>query len=115
MKAAALLRKGTPQAVVARKLGVSREAVSRWNELLHDDGVDGLKRAGRAGRKPRLSDAQVAALGAALQNPPKRSGVPAPVWTADNFAAFIKKKTRVDYHAGHAWKLMRRLSKPARK
>jgi transposase len=114
MKAAQLLKQGHSQAAVARKLGVSREAVSRWNELMEDDGVTGLKRAGRAGRKPRLSDQQLASLTSALRNPPKTSGVDASAWTADNFAAFIKRRMRVTYHAGHAWKLMRRLSRTRR-
>jgi hypothetical protein len=55
MLAARLLEKGYTQSEVARRVGAHRQSVSRWAAQLESEGRGGLKRAGRAGRKPRLS------------------------------------------------------------
>ena len=54
-EAARLLRKGLSQAEVARRVKVHRQSVSRWAKQLAKGGMACLKKAGRAGRKPRLS------------------------------------------------------------
>ena len=55
LRAAQLLKQGLSQAEVARRVGVHRQSVSRWQQELQAEGREGLKAAGRAGRKPRLS------------------------------------------------------------
>ena len=57
MHAARLLEQGVPQAEVARQVGAHRQSVSQWAAELREKGRAGLKKAGRAGRKPRLSEA----------------------------------------------------------
>jgi transposase-like protein len=54
MRAANMLRRGVPQAEVARRVGVSAAAVCKWNRVLEANGPTGLRKAGRAGRKPKL-------------------------------------------------------------
>ena len=54
MRAARLLEKGYSQSEVARRVGAHRQSVSQWAAELQEKGRAGLKRAGRAGRKPRL-------------------------------------------------------------
>src|SRR5437879_4935068 len=54
-RAARLLKKGVHQSEVARRVGAHRQSVSRWAQQLEEAGLSGLKKAGRAGRKPRLS------------------------------------------------------------
>ena len=56
MKAARLLKKGIHEAEVARRVGAHRQSVNRWARQLNEYGIEGLKKAGRAGRKPRLSE-----------------------------------------------------------
>ena len=51
---ARLLQQGVPQAEVARRAGVHRQSVSRWAQQLQRGGPRALKKAGRAGRRPRL-------------------------------------------------------------
>src|SRR4030042_4311590 len=59
LQAARLFGKGKSQAEVVRVLGVSRQSVSRWYRAWQREGEPGLKAAGRAGRKPRLTRAQL--------------------------------------------------------
>lgn len=55
LRAARLLKKGVHQSEVARQVGAHRQSVSRWVQQLEAAGLSGLRKVGRAGRKPRLS------------------------------------------------------------
>jgi transposase len=57
-----LFAKGATQADVARELEVSRQSVNRWHEAWSHGGVKELKGAGRAGRRPLLDSADLAAV-----------------------------------------------------
>ena len=54
LRAARLLKQGVHQSEVARQVGAHRQSVSRWAQQLEAAGLSGLRKAGRAGRKPRL-------------------------------------------------------------
>ena len=58
-QAARLLKEGVPQAEVAPQVWVHRQSVSRWATQLERGGRPALKKAGRAGRKPRLTPADL--------------------------------------------------------
>ena len=55
---ARVLVAGRPQAEVARRVGVSRQTVMRWERLRHKGGVEALRRAEHFGRPERLSQTQ---------------------------------------------------------
>ena len=46
--AAQLLAVGTPQAEVARRVGVSRQSVSHWEKLRQEGGMEALQRSKQA-------------------------------------------------------------------
>jgi len=48
--AAQLLAAGTPQAEVARRVGVSRQSVSHWDKLRQEGGMESLQRSKCFGR-----------------------------------------------------------------
>lgn len=50
------LEKGLNQSEVARCVKVVRQTVARWGSRYRQEGAESLKRAGRAGRKPLLSE-----------------------------------------------------------
>jgi len=77
MKAAELLKQGVSQSEVARRLGVHRQSVIRWVRQLAQSGRAGLKKAGRAGRKPKLSPSQLDQLEQGLKRGPEALGMPA--------------------------------------
>ena len=82
MHAARLLEKGYSQSEVARRVGAHRQSVSKWAAELDAKGRVGLKKAGRAGRKPRLS--------------------------AEDLGR-IEQECGVSYHPSQAWRILRQL------
>ena len=58
MQAHKLLRKGFNQSEVARRVKVCSQTVSRWNLAVSKQGEEALKKAGRAGRKPKLDQSE---------------------------------------------------------
>ena len=106
-RAARMFARGATQADVARELEVSRQSVSRWHADWQRGGTTALKAAGRAGRMPRLSDAQLARVGRALRRGPRAHGFATDLWTLDRVATVIEAETGVHYHPGHVWKLLR--------
>src|SRR5919107_1874638 len=66
LRAADLFRRGVIPAEVARQLGVTHQVVSEWRKAWREGGRAGLRGAGRAGRRPKLSAAQLAKVEKAL-------------------------------------------------
>lgn len=108
-KAARLLRKGMHQSAVAREVGVSPESVRRWREAMATQGPKGLRGAGRAGRKPKLSPEQLRVVGQGLKRGAEALGYESPMWTAARVADLIERECGVRYHPGHVWKILREL------
>lgn len=109
LRAASLLQRGESQAEVARVLGVHRQTVHRWARRLETKGRKALKKAGRAGRKPRLSAAQIGQIREGLKRGPQVLGYETSLWTAPRVADLIMRECGVRYHPGHVWKLLRQL------
>lgn len=106
-RAARMFERGASQAEVARELEVSRQSVSRWYADWRSGGTKALRAAGRAGRMPRLSDAQLRQVDRALRRGPRAHGFATDLWTLDRVAGVIETETGVHYHPGHVWKLLR--------
>jgi len=94
------------QSEVARRLHVARQTVSRWVSEYRAEGEDGLKKAGRAGRKPELSESDWAALEQFLLQGPEKLGYETPLWTCSRVAHLIESEFGVQYHPGHVWKVL---------
>jgi transposase len=106
-RAARLFERGATQADVARELEVSRQSVSRWYADWQRGGPAALKAAGRAGRMPKLSEAQLVVVDRALRQGPRAHGFGTDLWTLERVATVIEATTGVRYHPGHVWKLLR--------
>ena len=109
LQAAKLLKKGIHEAEVARRVGVHRQSVNRWARQLTETGIAGLKKAGRAGRKPLLSEADLDKIREALKRGPEALGYETSLWTAWRVADLIERECGVKYHAGHVWKVLKSL------
>ncbi|MFF9490384.1 helix-turn-helix domain-containing protein [Streptomyces sp. NPDC014676] len=66
MRAAELFEQGRPSSEVARTVGMHPESVRRWKRLWEQGGAEAPRRRPAAGRPPKLDDAQVEAVRAAL-------------------------------------------------
>lgn len=118
LRAARMFKTGKTQAEVAHALGVSRQSASRWAEQFLAGGAARLHGAGRAGRKPKLAAAQLAAVATALRQGPEAHGFATKLWTLPRVALVIARVAGTKYHPGHVWRLMSRLGwslqRPAR-
>ena len=107
------------QAEIARKLGVSAVSVHRWYRAWRSGGTRALRKAGRAGRKPRLDKADTAALDRALRQGAEAYGFSTELWTLPRVARVIEEITGIRYHPGHVWRILRGLNwtlqRPTRK
>ena len=89
MWAARLLERGWREAAVARRVGVHRQSVNRWAQQLAVGGRPALRKAGRAGRKPRLSEADRSRIVAGLKQGPEALGYETGLWTSWRVADLI--------------------------
>jgi transposase len=104
LEAGRLLRAGRlSQAEIARRLGVSRMAVSQWAERLRScpGGFATLKRRPNPGRPPRLRPRQWQQLLGILDKGAMRSGFETERWTLPRVRAVIERRFGVTYHASY--------------
>lgn len=104
LEAGRLLRAGRlSQAEIARHLGVSRMAVSRWARQLRDRprGQAGLKNRPRSGRPPRLTPQRWRELLKILEAGAIRSGFPTERWTLPRIRDVIAQRWGVTYHPAY--------------
>ena len=104
-----LFEQGWNQSEIARRMKVVRQTVARWVQQYRARGKSGLQKAGRAGRKPRLSEQQRHRLKQLLLAGPEQLGYETPLWTCPRVAHLIEQQFSVRYHEGHVWKLLVRL------
>jgi transposase len=106
LKAAKLLSQGMKEAEVARQVGAHRQSVNRWAQELKSGGPDALKKAGRAGRKPKLSESDLSRIEQGLKLGPEAMGFETGLWTAKRVAKLIERECGVRYTAGHVWRIL---------
>ena len=109
LRAARLLQQGVHQSEVARRVGAHRQSVSRWAQQLEAAGLSGLRKAGRAGRKPRLRVEDLNKIERGLKRGPEALGYETGLWTAWRVAHLIEEECGVHYHASQAWRILRQL------
>jgi transposase len=118
MRAADLFAKGVAQAEIARQLGVAHQTVSDWYEKWKTGGKKALRGTGRAGRLPKVTDAELAKVERALRKGPRAHGYGTDLWTLARVSEVIEEVTGVKYHPGHVWRVLRQMGwsrqRPAR-
>jgi transposase len=110
MEAARLLEAGINQSEVARRLGVHRQSVIRWQRALSRTGRAGLKKAGRAGRKPKLSVQQLGGIERTLKAGPEALGYATGLWTLARVRKLIEQQYGVRYNPSQVWRILRQLN-----
>jgi transposase len=105
-QAVALLDEGLNGAQVARALGVSEAAVSRWKQAYQESGEAGLAAKPHPGGQPRLTAAQRQRLSDLLRQGPRRHGYRTELWTLARVAEVIARRFGVQYHPCHVWRVL---------
>lgn len=107
---ARLLKRKVPQAEVARRLAVSRQAVSLWaRQLAEVNGAVGKLKGKTLGRPRRLDAAQCAALTSALLKGALAAGFPTELWTVKRVRTLIQREFGSKYSHTGCWELLRTL------
>lgn len=112
MEAVRLFQRTTLRpAEIARRLGVSRPTVCRWQQHLRDGGRRALRRRAHTGRPPQLTAATWRRLERVLQRGAVAAGFETERWTLRRVAAVACRECGVRYHwrswgrvlRGHGW------------
>jgi transposase len=109
VKGARLLESGIAPAEVARRVGVTRQSVMRWERAIEAGGVDRVARLGTRGRPRRLSDTQLRELAQLLKAGALAAGYATEIWTLPRIAALIEEKFGVHFASSSVWVLLRRM------
>src|SRR5207244_9381337 len=95
------------RAEVCIRLCVGHAKVNLCAQALAEQGREGLKKAGRAGRKPRLSGEDLKRLEQGLLKGPEALGYETPLWTLWRVGHLIEQGFGVHFHKSHIWKILR--------
>lgn len=112
LEAARLLRdQELSQAEIARRLGTSRMAVTKWKQqLLKQRGeIKGLAMRPRSGRPAKLTPRQWQVILRQLQRGASASGFPSERWTLRRIQQIIARRYGVGYHERYLGQKLRRL------
>ena len=110
IEGARLLKRKVPQAEVARRLGVSRQAVSNWAaQLAEVKGAVGRLKARPLGRPKHLEPARCQLLCSMLLKGALVAGFPTELWTIKRVRTLIGREFGVTYSNTGGWALLRSL------
>lgn len=106
MRAAELLEQGFSQAEVARMVGASPESVRRWKRRIEQGGTAALRRRPASGRPPKLTEAQVEQVRAALEQGAQAQGFDSDLWTLERVSRVVEETTGVALARASVWRLL---------
>ncbi|MER6539706.1 helix-turn-helix domain-containing protein [Streptomyces sp900105755] len=106
MRAVELFEQGRATSEVARMVGMHAESVRRWKRLWEQGGAQALRRRPATGRPPKLDDAQVEAVRAALEQGAQAQGFEADLWTLERAGVVVERVTGVKLARASVWRLL---------
>jgi transposase len=109
LRGARLLAGGESQAEVARRVGVSRQTVMRWDRVREQGGVEALRGPRQFGRPERLSLEQRAELVQILKAGALAAGFGTELWTVPRIGQLINERFGVSMVSTSVWRLLGRL------
>jgi transposase len=84
-----LAHQGQTVPAIAVAVGVCAATARAWIKRFNADGVAGLADAGRGGRPPTYTPAEISEVVAASLTDPQQLGLPFASWTLDRLAAYL--------------------------
>lgn len=94
------------QVEIARHLGVTEAAVSKWKKQLADGGPQALQLRKATGRPPKLDEAAKQALVKKLEEGAVAAGFPTEQWTQARVKKVIEREFGVVYHRNYISRLL---------
>ena len=94
------------QVEIARHLGVTEAAVSKWKKQLADEGPQALQLRRATGRPPKLDEAAKQALVKKLEEGAVAAGFPTEQWTQARVKQVIEREFGVVYHQNYISRLL---------
>ena len=94
------------QVEIARHLGVTEAAVSKWKKQLVEEGPQALQARKASGRPPKLDEAAKAKLVKKLEEGAIAAGFPTEQWTQARVKQLIKREFDVVYHQNYISRLL---------
>lgn len=115
VRAARLLQEGKTPAEVAREVGVPRQTVYCWLDVLNESGIDALREMSKGGRPAQLDCAQHEQLRQILLAGAQAAGFGTDLRTLKRVRETIKWRFGVQYSEVHVWRLLGGLGFPSQK
>lgn len=106
-QAVAWVRQGQRKVDVARRLGVTWQAVWLWCRASARRGAAGLRRRVHPGPTPRLDRRKLTRLPALLSKGALAYGFPTDLWTTQRVADLLHRRFGVRYDRDHVSRLLR--------
>ena len=107
IEGARLLQSGEKtQVQIARHLGVSEAAVSKWKKKLKREGLEALQARKASGRPPKLSAEGKQKLVQKLEQGAKAAGFSTEQWTQARLKQVIEREFGVKYHQNYISRLL---------
>jgi len=94
------------QVEIARHLGVTEAAVSKWKKQLVEEGPQALQARKTTGRPPKLDEVAKAKLVKKLEEGAIAAGFPTEQWTQARVKQLIKREFGVIYHQNYISRLL---------
>jgi transposase len=100
---------GVKQVEIARHLGVTEAAISKWKRQLAEEGPEALQLRRSSGRPPRLDETARQALVKKLEEGAVAAGFPTEQWTQARVKKVIEREFGVRYHQNYISRLLKDL------
>ena len=90
---------------VCAVLGITRETVRKWKELLRQGGVVALLNEGKAGKRPKIDDEKQKELEKMIKEKPIKYGYDKKKWTGYVLKDFVEKNwnIKIGIRAAQLW------------
>jgi transposase len=105
----AAVRDGLDRGAAAKVGGMDRQTLRDWVHRFNEAGVDGLFDNRTEGRKPRLSQGQLAELSKIVEDGPDRQIDGVVRWRRVDLKRVIAERFGVDFHPRYVGKLLHKL------
>ncbi len=91
VRAGRMLLSGKGPTEVAKEVGVARQTVHTWKDILDEGGIDALRAMGGKGRPAQLDERQLEVLRRTLLDRPTEHGSGTELWTLKRIRLLIER------------------------